>query len=119
MDYSLPGSSVRGILQAKYWSGLPFPPPGDLPNPGIEPTSPALPADSLLSGPQLHFTSQHLLYLDERAHTHVFFFLVEIKKYRNRDHDPTRQDPLYSVHSGPERKTSSPKSNLGETLLML
>ena len=26
----------------EYWSGLPFPPPGDLPNPGIKPTSPAL-----------------------------------------------------------------------------
>ena len=35
MDCSLPGSSVHGILQAKYWSGLPFPSPGDLPNPGI------------------------------------------------------------------------------------
>ena len=30
-----------------YWSGLPFPSPGDLPNPGIEPWSPALQADSL------------------------------------------------------------------------
>ena len=32
----------------EYWSGLPCPPPGDLPNPGIEPTPPALQADSLL-----------------------------------------------------------------------
>ena len=31
----------------RYWSGLPFPSPGDLPNPGIEPGSPALQADSL------------------------------------------------------------------------
>ena len=31
----------------EYWSGLPFPPPGDLPNPGIEPRSPALQANSL------------------------------------------------------------------------
>ena len=31
----------------EYWSGLPFPPPGDLPNPAIEPGSPALPADDL------------------------------------------------------------------------
>ena len=30
-----------------YWSGLPFPSPGDLPNPGIEPGSPALQPDSL------------------------------------------------------------------------
>jgi len=40
MDHSPPGSSVHGIFQARieYWSGLPFPPPGDLPDPGIEPT---------------------------------------------------------------------------------
>ena len=31
----------------EYWSGLPFPSPGDLPDPGIEPRSPALQADSL------------------------------------------------------------------------
>ena len=34
-----------------YWSGLPFPSPGDLPDPGIEPGSPALQADSLPSKP--------------------------------------------------------------------
>ena len=34
-----------------YWSGLPCPPPGDLPNPGIEPRCPALPVDSLSSEP--------------------------------------------------------------------
>ena len=33
----------------EYWRGLPFPSPGDLPSPGIEPGSPALQADSLLS----------------------------------------------------------------------
>ena len=32
----------------EYWSGLPFPSPGDLPNPGIEPGSPSLQADTLL-----------------------------------------------------------------------
>ena len=50
-DCSPPGSSVHGILQAKILSGLPFPPPGDLSHPGIEPGSPALEADSLLSEP--------------------------------------------------------------------
>ena len=35
----------------EYWSGLPFPSPGDLPHPGIEPGSPALWADALLSEP--------------------------------------------------------------------
>ena len=35
----------------EYWSGLPFPSPGDLPDPGIEPRSPTLQADALLSEP--------------------------------------------------------------------
>ena len=44
MDCKPPGSSFHGILQAKYWSGLPCPPPRDLPDSGIEPTSPVSPA---------------------------------------------------------------------------
>ena len=36
-----------GFLRQEYWCGLPFPSPGDLPNPGIEPGSSALRADSL------------------------------------------------------------------------
>ena len=40
-----------GFSRQEYWSGLPFPSPGDLPNPGIEPQSPALHADSLPSEP--------------------------------------------------------------------
>ena len=51
MDYSPPGSSVHGILQQEYWSGLPFTSPGDLPDPGIEPGSPTLQEDSLLAEP--------------------------------------------------------------------
>ena len=43
MDYNPPDSSVHEIL--------PFPSPGDLPNPGIEPRSPTLQADSLPSEP--------------------------------------------------------------------
>ena len=39
-DYSLPGSSVYGILHQQYWSRLPFPTPGNLPNPGIQLLSP-------------------------------------------------------------------------------
>ena len=35
----------------EYWSGLPFPSPEDLPNPGVEPGSPALQADALPSEP--------------------------------------------------------------------
>ena len=42
-----------GFSRQEYWSGLLFPSPGDLPNPGIEPRSPALQADALTSGSSL------------------------------------------------------------------
>ena len=60
MDCSLPWKSVHGnghgnhslsteIFRQEYWCGLPFPSPGDFPDPRIKPRSPALQADSLLS----------------------------------------------------------------------
>ena len=51
MDCSLHVSSVHGFPSQGYWSGLPFPSPGNLPRPGMEPRSPALEADSLLTEP--------------------------------------------------------------------
>ena len=56
------------FFRQEYWSGLPFPSPGDLPNPGIKPGSPALQADALPSEPPgklklevLPFTSLRIL----------------------------------------------------------
>ena len=49
MDCSLPDSSVYGILQVRILDWVAMPPPRDLPNPGIEPRSPALQADSFPS----------------------------------------------------------------------
>ena len=78
----------------EYWSGLPFPSPGNLPNPGIKPRSPALQADSLLAEPQgkhkntgvgglsllqqiflsqelnLHFVPTKLAHTHTHTHTH-------------------------------------------------
>ena len=50
MDCSLPGSSP-GFSRQEYWSGLPFPSPGDLPNSGIELWSPTFLADVSTSDP--------------------------------------------------------------------
>ena len=43
--------SSMGVSRQEYWSGLPFPSPRDLPDPGIEPRSPSLQADALTSEP--------------------------------------------------------------------
>ena len=51
MDYSPPGSSIHGILQVRILEWVAVSSPGDLPNLGIKPGSPALQADSLLSEP--------------------------------------------------------------------
>ena len=56
-DWEIPWTEEPGGLQSmgfpshEYWNGLPFPLPGDLPDPGIKPGSPALQADSLPSEP--------------------------------------------------------------------
>ena len=42
-----PAPLSMGFPRHEYWSGLPFPPPGNLPDPEIEPASPALQVDSL------------------------------------------------------------------------
>jgi len=50
-----------GFLKQEYWSGLPFPSPRDLPDPGIMPRSPALVGDSL---PLSHLGSPQLIILN-------------------------------------------------------
>ena len=51
MDCSPQAPLPMGFSRQEYWSGLPCPSPGDLPDPGIEPGSPAWQADSLPSEP--------------------------------------------------------------------
>ena len=61
-----------GFSRQEYWSGLLCPPPGDLPNPGIEPWSPALQADALpwepsgnrLTNSTIHFLEQVWIPID-------------------------------------------------------
>ena len=59
-------SPAVGFSRQEYWSGLPFPSPGDLPDPGIKPRVPALEADALTSEPPGKPESEHdynVLYL--------------------------------------------------------
>ena len=59
MDCTPPDSSVHGIFfRQGHWSSLPLPPPGDFPDPGIEPPSPALAGKFFASEPPGHIRSQ-------------------------------------------------------------
>ena len=50
---------AMGCPRQEYWSGLPFPPSGDLPNPGVKPESPDLQADSLPTEPPVLFRENY------------------------------------------------------------
>ena len=54
-----------GLSRQGYWSGLPFPSPGDLPDPGIEPRSPAVQADTLPPEPPGKLQSNSLVASEE------------------------------------------------------
>ena len=60
-------SLSMGFSRQEYWSGLPFPSPGDLPDPGIKPRSPALQGDALPSEPPGIY-----IY----THTHIFNWII-------------------------------------------
>ena len=57
-------NSNTGLSRQEDWSGLPFPSPGDLPDPGVEPGSPTLQADSLPSEPRRgYILTQKLVFM--------------------------------------------------------
>ena len=78
MDCSPAGSSVHEFSRQEYWNGLPFPSPEDLLNPGIEPGSPVLQADSLLSEPpwKSPFHLSYLNYWHMASHSICILFCV-------------------------------------------
>ena len=69
MDHSLQAHLSMGFPRQEYWSGLPFPSPGDLSDPGIEPTSLASQVNSLplnqWGSPQQHMVIQYFHYTDK------------------------------------------------------
>ena len=79
-----------GFSRQEYWSGLPFPSPGDLPNSGIEPWSPALQADALTS--ELPGKPQVALYYWYK--TVVKFYSVAWSEVKVAQSCPTLCDPM-------------------------
>ena len=70
-----------GLSRQEYWSGLPFPSPGDLPDPGIEPWSPALQADALTSEPpgKPHASKAMLTTLQASLQQYVNYELQDVQ----------------------------------------
>jgi len=64
-----------GFSRQEYWSGLPFPSPGDLPNPGLEPRSPALQAGDLSHKGRLYFSNKILNLLEVVLSIYSYLFL--------------------------------------------
>ena len=65
----------------EYWSELSFPSPGDLPNPGIEPRSPALQTDSFLAGPYdpaIQLLTMYTREICTEVNVRIFFFTLNI-----------------------------------------
>ena len=59
----------------EYWSGLPFPSPGDLPDPGIESGSPALQEDSLLPASPEKPLYIYIIHTHTHTHTHIYIYI--------------------------------------------
>ena len=68
---SLPGSSVHGDFQARILEWVAISSPGDLPNPGIDLSSPTLQAGSLLTEPQGPYGPTYMKYILNISHIHV------------------------------------------------
>ena len=81
IDCGPPSSSVHGISRQEYWSGLPLPPVGDLPDAGIEPGSPALQEDSLPSDPQ---GKSRLKHITMESSSHISQRYVAIDEESNK-----------------------------------
>ena len=102
MDYSLPGFSVHGIFQVRVAEWVAFPSPGDLPNPGIKPRSPALQADALPSEPPgndetWHESIKKYCMCGQHIHTHPIILYLMHKMFLHLIH--TQESILATVFS--------------------
>ena len=96
VTYQVPLS--MGFSRQEFWSGLPFPSPGDLSNPGIEPRSPALQADSLPAEPQgKPFVLKYIRICRESAKGLHKILKAVSRRFRNacRNTKPYRRSFLY------------------------
>ena len=80
MDRSPPGTSVHGFFRQEHWSGMPCPPPGDFPNPGIEPASLMSPATA-----GEFFTTSATCGGGSLTENHIWFQFKDAQKKQRRN----------------------------------
>ena len=97
-----------GFSRQEYWSGFPFPSPGHLPNPGIEPGSPALQAGSLPSEPPGKYLPRKLLQINNKI-------IKQLQKYTflSKNKDVTLFSPGGKEFPANARDTRDMSSNPG------
>ena len=121
MDCSPPGSSVMEISRKEYWSGLPFPSPWDLPNPGIKPRSPALQVDScsLLQVAELPGKPRDIT-LNRKYHllcmSFLFIHLKSTDNHKQSNLSSERQGSHVLLTKGINWKSRTAKGLRGPTL---
>ena len=85
------------FFMQEYWDGLPFPSPGDLPDPGMKPGSPALQADALPSEPpwKLHvpINNFQILELPSRQHLYWLFTSFACRCFSHDQFSNLRRSP--------------------------
>ena len=90
-----------GFSRQEYWSGLPFPSPGDLPNPGIEPGSPTLQADTLPSEPPgklMLRESSHKKTNTAWIHLHEISKIIKFIETESRMWGEEKNEKIYLMH---------------------
>ena len=92
-----------GFSRQEYWSGLPFPSPGDLPNTGIEPGSPALRADALPSEPPGKLGYTHIPSLSRRRKNSVRDKVIS-KKWMYLERNRLRRQTVGQLRRQPTLK---------------
>ena len=99
-----------GFSRQEYWSGLPCPPPGDLPNPGIKstvPAAPALQADSLLLGSQPPGKPKNYLFINRFSIVNSTLYLYSVEKIWKKK--KTKKNTQWLLYVEKYIKITSPK----------
>ena len=102
-----------GFSRQEYWSGLPFSSPGDLPDPGIKPRSPALQADALTSEPPGKPVESQKK--KEKSRKNIYFCFIDYAKaFDCVDHDcgkVLKRWEYQITHLPPEKTVCRSRSN--------